>query len=233
MQQLVQEYIPLCFVFLVACTIHEFAHAWSAYKLGDNTAYNEGRVTLNPLVHLDLMGTVCFLISAYAGMAFGWAKPVPVNPTRFKNPRRDNFLVTFAGPLSNLLMAVAACFVYVLIFKKHHLFMSVPPTGSSQEMALLFRVLSFMVTFNLLLFFFNLLPVYPLDGSHIVAALLPLNEAYKFTRFSQAHGHNILLLLILLGPISGGSVDPLRFLIWQPVMYLSQGMYSMFLNILV
>ncbi len=214
--QILQDFIPLAFVLLVALTVHEFAHAWTAYKLGDPTAERAGRVTLNPFAHLDPLGTIVFFLT----QGFGWAKPVPVNPTNFSNPRRDDILVSAAGPISNLILAF---FSGLLFFTLQ--FSRVLPFPDSPEatplVILLFKILSYMLTVNLILAFFNLIPLFPLDGSHIVKNFLPLNQAYKFSRFNESYGPWILLALLLMGRITSamgfGWFDPLRWLIWTPV----------------
>lgn len=207
-----QYYIPLILTLLIALTFHEFAHAWVAYKLGDDTAYHEGRVTLNPIVHLDPMGAIAILVT---GM-FGWAKPVPVNPRNFAHPRRDDILVTIAGPLSNLLLGIIAAFIFVLVFKGKAL-----PADASPMIDLSYRTLKVMIQLNFMLMFFNFIPVSPLDGSHIVTNLLPLNEAYQFKRFNQQYGMWVLLGLILVGPLTQHKIAPLYYLITKPTFFLT------------
>lgn len=213
MSNLVQQYVPIAIVLLVALTFHEFAHAWVAYRLGDNTAQREGRVTLNPIVHLDLMGTLCFLMT---GM-FGWAKPVPVNPTNFAHPRRDDFLVTAAGPASNLVIAVISGLLLRLLYAQGIFTGTLSPT-----LTLLHVVLIIMVQANLYLAFFNLIPLFPLDGSHMVNSMLPLNQAYEFKKFNDQYGPWLLLGLILAGPLTGHKLDPLGWILHPPVSYLSK-----------
>lgn len=180
--------IPLSIAMLISLTLHEWAHAWTAYRLGDNTAYHEGRVTLNPIVHLDVMGSLCFLVSG----GIGWAKPVPVNPSNFSNPRRDDILVTAAGPFSNFVLGVICTVIFTVLSSKGLLSSQTPllKLGSS--------TLTYLIIANFMLMFFNLIPLFPLDGSHIVKNLLPLNQAYEFDRFNVAYGPYILLGLFLL-----------------------------------
>jgi len=184
---------------LFGFTIHEFAHAWSAWKLGDDTAARQGRLTLNPLAHLDPLGTLLIL---FAG--FGWAKPVPVNPAQFRNPRRDDVLVTAAGPASNLLTAGILAILFQLV----------PIQGTDSLGSTFSEVLYRGIYFNLLLCFFNLIPVFPLDGARVVRGLLPLNQAYAFSRLEPV-GPLILLAMIALG--SYANIDILGRLIGPPI----------------
>ncbi len=177
---------PIMFGLLFSClvislSIHEFAHAFSAHLLGDNTAKDLGRLTLNPLKHLDPFGTLLLLV-----VGFGWGKPVPFNPYNLKNPRRDGAVISFAGPLSNLLIAG----VFAVIFR----------ISEGQGSALFITALStfayLMVYFNLFLAFFNLIPVHPLDGFKVVFGLLPRSLAVQWIQMEQ-YGMFILLILVV------------------------------------
>lgn len=195
--------IPFIPVFLLALTLHEFGHAWTALKFGDPTAKMAGRVTLDPLKHLDLMGTIFMFV-----LHFGWAKPVPVNPANFKpeQRRQAEIWVSLAGIIANLIQAVA----YALVWRA---LLLIDPTllyGST----FLQRFLLLGVLINLALAIFNLLPIYPLDGSHVLKNLLPLRQAIQFTEFSQRYGTMVLLALILVGTFS--DVSPLSTLILVP-----------------
>lgn len=187
---------------LFGFTIHEFAHAYVAYWLGDDTAARQGRLTLNPLAHLDPMGTLLFV---FAG--FGWARPVPVDSRFFRNPRRDDILVTAAGPVSNLVVAI----VLGLIFR----FMP-GDFGADSMLATVKLLMVYAIQINLVLFFFNLLPIFPLDGARIVQRLLPLNEAYAFARLESA-GPLILMGLIAIGQLTRFSI--IGLLIGTPVSF--------------
>jgi len=157
---------------LVAITIHEFAHAWMANYYGDPTAKLMGRLSFNPLVHLDLIGTIFLLVAG-----FGWGKPVMVNPNNFKNPKLDNITVSLAGPMSNLLLAV----ILGIILR----FVPLPGNVSS--------ILVIIVFFNLVLMIFNLIPIPPLDGSKILSLFIS-DQAYLVL---QQFGIFLLLILIL------------------------------------
>ncbi len=179
-------------VIVFSLTVHEFFHAWSAYKLGDATAARMGRMTLNPLKHLDFLGTA---VMVFSGFRFGWAKPVPVNVYNLGNPRRDHIWVSAAGPLSNIGIAFIAGMLMRTI---GGLSLEVPPG--------LFSMLNEFVYINLILAFFNLIPLFPLDGSHILRNLLPPQYEESFARFDRIAPFVVLLLLvtnviwIVLGP---------------------------------
>jgi len=179
--------VPLWLIaFLISAAFHEFAHAWSAYKLGDDTAARAGRVTLNPIAHIDPVGLVFLILMAISGFGIGWAKPVPVSPHNFRHPRRDNMLVALSGPVSNIILAA----FFVLVFKFFPvLFTEGNPIG---------RLLWIFLVLNMLLAAFNLLPIFPLDGSHIVEGILPENLADKWTG-TYRFGFIILIILLVTG----------------------------------
>ena len=164
---------------LMAITFHETAHGYIAYRLGDLTAKNQGRLTLNPIAHLDPIGALMMFV-----FGFGWAKPVPVNPFYFEGDRtKGMMLVSVAGPLTNLIISFAAYFIYV--------------AGSGfAAIPFLSIFLSTTVTLNIYLAVFNLIPIPPLDGSKILAGLLPKATAYKFLNTVEQYGFLILMLLI-------------------------------------
>lgn len=166
-------------VVLMAITFHETAHGYIAYRLGDPTAKNQGRLTLNPIAHLDPIGALMMFV-----FGFGWAKPVPVNPFYFEGDRtKGMMLVSVAGPLTNLIISFAAYFIYV--------------AGSGfAGIPFLSIFLSTTVTLNIYLAVFNLIPIPPLDGSKILAGLLPKATAYKFLNTVEQYGFLILMLLI-------------------------------------
>ncbi len=174
-------------IMLIAFSVHEFAHAWTAWKFGDDTAYREGRVTLNPLSHLDWIGMLFLVIAG-----FGWAKPVPVRRSRFKKPRLMNILVTAAGPVSNLLLAFLLLFVFYLLNALHAF------EGISMD---LFRniwtFMDYWLRINLALFLFNLLPVPPLDGYRIVEEFLPFKTRMLIQEKSQWITFGFLLVVFI------------------------------------
>jgi len=179
---------PLAFLIifpglLLSITIHEFAHAWTADKLGDPTPRHQGRVTLNPLAHLDPLGTLAMFLTR-----FGWGKPVEFDPYNLKNPMRDTAIIAIAGPISNILVAV----VLSLIIRA-----DVIPT-----MWLSIGLLQILFI-NVSLAIFNLVPVYPLDGSKILLAILPRQAALEYE--DVMHKYGLFLLLLLIFPWAGGS----------------------------
>lgn len=196
--------IPIAIV-LVALTVHEAAHAWSADKLGDPTARLLGRVSLNPIVHIDPIGTILLpLIAAFSGLPIiGWAKPVPVNTSRFRDPRRDFMIVAAAGPISNLLQAVVAAVLLQVLAPGGALV-----AGGSALADLLYLV----IQINVFLAVFNLIPVPPLDGGNVLAGLLPPAAARVFDGM-RPFGFIILYALMFTGALSAIIVPPAFFLI--------------------
>lgn len=166
---------------VIAVTIHEFAHAWAADKLGDPTARLAGRLSLNPLTHLDPLGTLMLLITR-----FGWGKPVPIDPFNLKDPKRDNALISLAGPLSNLILAGFLSLILKL-----------------QPSAILLLLLVPIITMNVALAIFNLLPVPPLDGSKILLGILSNQQAAEWSELLEQYSP--ILLILLLMPFNGTS----------------------------
>ncbi len=187
---------------IISLSVHEFSHALVADRLGDPTPRMQGRVTLNPLAHLDPIGTILLLLTR-----FGWGKPVQFDPYNLQNPLRDSALIALAGPAANLLIAVAIS----LLIKTHLL------TGG-----LLYLAGSEILVINLVLAIFNLVPVYPLDGSKVILALLPKNLAYEFEAFMNRYGFFVLLALIF--PWYNGA---------SPISYLVSPALDFFLKILM
>jgi Zn-dependent protease len=192
-------------VLLLSLSIHESAHAWTADMLGDPTARYLGRVSLNPLVHADPIGTILFpIIGMFSGLMFGWAKPVPVNVAKLRNPTRDHMLVAAAGPISNLLVA-AGLFTVLMIMK------SLSPEGAdmiyrvaAQEftgnsvLVPLTAVAYYGIIINVVLAVFNLFPVAPLDGAAVLSGLLPRSLAGALDQM-QSYGFVLLIALLYLG----------------------------------
>lgn len=171
---------------VLAITVHEVAHGWVAKKYGDNTAFMLGRLTLNPIKHIDLVGTIIIpglLLITGTSFIFGWAKPVPVDPRYFKNPRADMAMVALAGPVSNLLMAIG----WALVMRAGY------TIGSSAELMIYTGFAGIQI--NLVLAILNILPIPPLDGSRIMSWLLPDKLAWKY---NQLERYGFIILLILL-----------------------------------
>ncbi|QSA98359.1 site-2 protease family protein [Methylococcus sp. EFPC2] len=201
---LVQGFTVMILPVLFAITLHEVAHGWVAKMLGDRTAEKMGRLSLNPLHHIDPIGTLLVpgVLYAVGGIIFGWAKPVPVDFGRLRKPRRDMVLVAVAGPAANLLMALA----WALIVRLAHVigieFFELMGSGG--------------ISINLLLMLLNLLPIPPLDGGRIALGLLPPRLGYKFGKL-EPYGFFILLVLIATGLLS--NILGLPLMLMQKILY--------------
>lgn len=182
-------YVAITLIF--AFTFHEFAHAYVAYKFGDNTAKKQGRLTLNPLKHLDPLGTILIFIAG-----FGWARPVPVNRFYFKKPRLAGILVSAAGPLSNLILASLGFIVGYGLMR-----FSVGYSAYFDEFLMIF------INLNIVLFIFNLIPLPPLDGYRIIEDLAPHHVRAKMTRYEQ-YGMLIFLILVIT-PLDRFTIQPI------------------------
>jgi len=186
----IQEIAILTVPVLVAITFHEVAHGYSAYLLGDPTAKNAGRLTLNPIKHLDPIGAIALFL-----VKVGWAKPVPINPQYFRQPRSGIIIVSFAGPLVNFILAIA----FALIFQG---ILFVFGTSSNPMLLEILKPLLYMcqagVLINIGLGIFNLLPIPPLDGSNILAGLLPPRWANTYMHYSK-YGFILLIILLIAG----------------------------------
>jgi Zn-dependent protease len=204
----VPELLISFLVLIFSLTVHEAAHAWTASRLGDDTARRLGRVSLNPLVHIDPFGTILLPLIAMVSHVpiLGWAKPTPVSPRNLRQPRRDGILVTAAGPFSNLCIAVAASLALRAI---------PAPSGVAEGVDVsspLMMIATVAVDLNLLLALFNMLPVPPLDGGRVVAGLLPPRLAIRYNSLGQ-YGFLIIYALMLTGvlwSIIGPPYDALR-----------------------
>ena len=193
---------------LLALTFHEYAHAFVAHRYGDDTAQRSGRLTLNPLRHLDPLGTIMIFL-----VHFGWAKPVPVNPYNLRNPKKDMLWISAAGPLSNMLLAL----ISGLLFRLLSDFAATP--GRDSLTGLLVVVVFLSLKINLALAIFNILPIAPLDGSKILYGLLPPKFG-KMIFALERYGPFILIGLIIFGQATGVSV--LGRLIWPFVDFFSK-----------
>lgn len=206
-QRIVVWILPVVF----AITVHEVAHGWVAKKYGDNTASMMGRLTLNPIKHVDMLGTIIIpglLLISMTGFIFGWAKPVPVDPRYFKNPKKAMAVVALAGPVSNILMALAWAFIARI--------------GVSIDLEVISLPLIYSgiagITINLVLALINLIPIPPLDGSRIISGMLPNKIAWQYNKLER-FGFIILLCLIW----SGG----LNYILGYPMFYAQQLFFTL------
>lgn len=175
--------------FAITITIHEAAHAWMADRLGDPTARLAGRLSLNPIAHVDIYGTIIIpLVLIFFGSPFvvGWAKPVPIDPYNLENPKRDSALISFAGPLVNITLATALAIIARLF-----------------PISPVFNILYPVILLNITLAVFNLIPIHPLDGGKVLVGILPHKEAVELDRFLNQFG--LILLLIMIFPLFGGT----------------------------
>ncbi len=186
------QHVPLWIIaFLISAGFHEFAHAFTAFRLGDSTAADQGRMTVNPIPHIDVTGLIFLVVSVtMMNVGIGWAKPVPVNPYNLRHPRRDMMLISFAGPLMNMILAAIIVGIFWLV-----------QSFVSRESAIVVPLLQFLYIFgflNVLLASFNLIPLGMLDGAKIVAGLLPEHLAERWER-TYSYGTIILLILLFTG----------------------------------
>jgi len=199
-------------VLLFSLTVHEMAHAWTADRLGDSTARLLGRVSLNPMVHADPIGTVLFPLLALISGAplIGWAKPVPVNIRNLKRAQRDYVLVAAAGPASNLALAVLASLVLAVLPVS-------PQTLDAANLSVpIATILTRMMFLNVLLAVFNMIPIPPLDGGNVLAGLLPYRLAVEFNRV-RPYGFLLLYVLIFTGGFEKLVLPPYRMILsWLP-----------------
>jgi len=192
-------------VLVICITIHEFAHAYSAYRAGDNTPKAQNRLSLNPIDHLDPIGTIMMIVSSLSGFGIGWGKPVQVNPFNFRHPRWDNLRVSLWGPLSNILTAVVAGITLRLTI------MYLPPNAA--------MFMFYLAVISIGLAVFNLIPISPLDGSHILSSLLPHEQARQYDMIMGRYGALIFLGLVFLAPeVLHAITGPPRLLLMNAVL---------------
>jgi Zn-dependent protease len=205
-EELLAAIIVVAIMLLVGFPVHEFSHALAAYRLGDSTARFMGRLTLNPIVHFDPLGGILLAVTFIAGssFAFGWAKPTPVNPNNLQGGPRGEAIVAAAGPISNLVLAVAAALPLRYIIAN--------PDLADQIPFIVIQVLYYFVYINLVLMVFNLFPIPPLDGSKVLFAFLPPQVAWRWRPMLEQYGFILLLVIFFVPPgnsIGGRILIPL------------------------
>lgn len=206
---------------LVALTVHEYCHGYAAYRLGDDTAKIHGRLTLNPIKHLDPYGAICMVL-----FHVGWAKPVPIDPRNFKDPKKGFAITAAAGPASNLILGFFSAFIYLLTFA---LVKDVEVVVDSFEFYLIYNVLMFLRLFysiNIGLGLFNLLPIPPFDGSRLLYAFLPPKAYFKVMQYEKKIYYGVLAWL-LLGDYAAMGVRMIPFVANNPVLYWLAGILSL------
>jgi Zn-dependent protease len=196
---------------LISFTIHEFSHGYAAYLLGDSTAKHDGRLSLNPLKHIDVMGFIMLMV-----VGFGWAKPVMVDPRRLKNPKGDMAIISFCGPASNFIMA----FLFVMLFPATSVLPEV-----IEEFAFIFLLQGFYM--NIGLGVFNMLPIPPLDGLKVYSSLLPDEMYWRVMQFNSNAGSLIFLILAFTGMLSR-ILRPLVEAVAQAYLVLANSIFSLF-----
>lgn len=207
LQQTIQEILLLILPFLLAITVHEFSHGWMANRLGDPTARLAGRLSLNPIKHLDLVGTIALILTR----RIGWAKPVPVNPHNLRDPRRDMMWVSLAGPASNFMLAILSAILLRFIVTINPAFKSLvlpalsfqfPSLAGFTTLTIIWIIIFWMVCLsmilNVILAVFNLVPIPPLDGGKILQGILPRDLSLAFAKI-EPYGFFILILLVFTG----------------------------------
>lgn len=207
---------------ILSLSFHEFAHAYSAVKLGDHTPAITGRLSLNPLAHIDLIGFLCMMLTG-----FGWAKPVKINPRNFKNFKRDTAITAAAGPISNILLSFVCVFIMALLakFDVFYLYtgkgtMSGVPFATA-VLVIISTIIYDMSYMNLYLAVFNLIPVPPLDGSRLIDAMLPGKLSYYYKVYGRYFRIGLFVVLILISNLG----------LFNPLLWVSQKVWSFFVDI--
>ena len=206
---------------LIALTVHEYCHGYAAYKLGDDTAKLQGRLTLNPLKHLDPFGAICLVL-----FHIGWAKPVPVNPRNFKDRKKGFAITAAAGPLSNLILGFIAAFLYLLLFAfvRDMTFESKNFTYHFISNCLLFLYIFHLINVGLGLF--NLLPIPPFDGSRLLNVFLPPKTYFAIMKYERKIYYGVLAWL-LLGDYAAMGIRAIPFVAHNPLLYWLAGIFSL------
>ena len=219
-QEQIKLYLLSALAAVVALTVHEFCHGYAAYKMGDNTAKNFGRLSFNPLKHIDIVGAICMIF-----FHIGWAKPVPVNPRNFRNPKKGFAITALAGPLVNIILGFLSCGIYLLIVA----LVGDKPIESEFLFNFLSNVLLFVYLFytlNVGLGIFNLLPIPPFDGSRILHVVLPTRLYFGIMRYERRIYIGVLLWL-LLGDSVALFLRAIPLVASTPILYFAVGIFDL------
>lgn len=210
-------------ILLFSIVVHEVAHGWLALKLGDPTASDMGRLTLNPIPHIDPVGSIIVPLISYfaAGTVFiAWAKPVPINPANFRNYRRDDILVSIIGPVSNFVVAFLCVVLYVLTERTFGSTDLIAAGAGREAVSFLKNMFYAGIPLNVFLAVFNLIPVPPLDGSHVVASLLPEKAANQYRQIGFA-GILLIIILMRLAPVQNAVLATVHFILTPYVLVIN------------
>jgi Zn-dependent protease len=191
----IESLIAAGIILLVSFPVHEFAHAWAAYRLGDGTAKMFGRLTLNPIVHFDPIGGLLLLASSLTGFGIGWAKPTPVNPANLRGGHDSEGIVAFAGPAANLVLAALGAIPFRLLIAAEQ--------GGTDVPIIVIQVLAYFVLINVALMIFNLVPIPPLDGSKVLFSFMSPRQVFQYRPVLEQYGF-ILLIFVAFVPILPG-----------------------------
>ncbi len=214
-------YVLSAIAALIALTVHEYCHGYAAYRLGDDTAKNMGRLTLNPIQHIDPYGAICMIL-----FHIGWAKPVPINPRNFRDPKKDFAITAAAGPLSNLILGFISAFLYLLTFA---LVRDMTFESKNFTYHLIDNILSFLFIFhsvNIGLGLFNLLPIPPFDGSRLLNVILPPDKYFAIMKYERKIYYGVLIWL-LLGNYVARAVRMIPLVATNPLFYRLAGIFSL------
>lgn len=218
----ISVYIYLFIVFLFSVSFHEFSHAYISYKLGDPTAKNQGRLTMNPLKHLDILGTIMIFVAR-----IGWAKPVPINPTYYKDRKKGTMLVSVAGPLSNIVLSFVFAFPYIIMSNK--IYFNQLEVSFMVEILYNLSYLFFVININLAIF--NIIPVPPLDGSKILSGILPSRYYFKMMQYENYISIGFLIVIFVFSSQFGRALMFVATPIQRGILLIVKPIVDIFFNI--